>query len=572
MRALLVAACALLLALGLAWVQIASKRALAPEIAIEHTPLHVRPPAGWIQAADDPGRFFLPPPAAHRRQFDAIKQFTISYQRPGFFISPFSRERQVPTRLGGLPAVQTRVRRPHEGSSRVDQVVSRVTCSPRGDLIRIDYIARAGLSMADLELLNEIAESVRIDAPGAIVPAADALARCGVRCATDEGWIGALPFMDGVAGGFIGGVTEGIPVWSLGLFRSWLAPGRTPEDLMADFAIRHWPDDAGRAAVMTSVRADGVSVARVARPSGVDSPVAAGWIVAADSGRVCLVTAYATLEFTSELAAEAAQRVVDELTFTTEPGFPDIDAAARLGQALVERVVSTGPGHWWDNQTQRDYYIGRSPLGAQAYLAIRAPTRGESRPGYRGVDYLLRGDGDERYYWSFDGVAKRPIGYRFVHEQYVHSRVGRQQLEQRTTEARDAGATRVVRVRQDQSSKQQGAFETGPGFVVPGIETLVQFVAAREDVPALLIESTALQSRGATTQLLRPLPSPDAGEHKLLIQHDVAPQGMLVVFDKDGTMLRVETSSIDFARVTQQEAEGRFPRLRDVWFEWLDER
>jgi len=61
-------------------------------------------------------------------------------------------------------------------------------------------------------------------------------------------------------------LADRLPRWSLGIFRTWLATGRTPRDLLLDFAATHWLVPETALDVRESRRADGAALAGVRHP------------------------------------------------------------------------------------------------------------------------------------------------------------------------------------------------------------------------------------------------------------------------------------------------------------------
>ncbi len=569
--ALFVAAAALACTLGMAWLQVRAKRMLQSEVAIDGTPLIVRPPLGWHQAENEPGRFFLPAPAPQRRRGIAFsKDVRVSYKRQRFFVSPVTPDRHLPTTLAGLPAVQSRVRKPTERQPRlVDHVVSRVTCSPRGDVIRIDYVTRTGLTMADLELLDQIAASVRIQLPNANADPSQALERVGVSVPLEDDWIAALPDVEQVAGCYIGGTIKGIPAWSLGIYRTWLAHGREPDDLLTDFAALYWEAEADALTVVHTQRGDGVQIAHVTTPIPGQHPIAAAWLVSKSASEAVIIPVFATLDVAIISGEAAAAQIVEALEFTATGGIPDIAAAEAAGRELAGVIHEQGVQTWWGSAPQRTYYLVHTVRGREAWLSERAPVGERPVRGYRGAEFNLHPDGDRRQSWSVDMSDAQPWRYQFYFEENVSGRLGRRRLQNQATESRKAGSGHVSRTRVNSGLHSETDFTPGAAFICPAVDSIAEYLVASETEGAWMIEGSDLIGRGSHTRLLRPMSTDDPDDRRVLAQSDVFPFGVVLTYDADATLRAAVYPSAALERVSREEAEARFPELRGVSFEGL---
>ena len=250
---LIVTSIVLIGALGLAWVQVRESRALGPEQSIPGTPLLVRPPLGWLADRKDPRSFVLPVRRAVRgqEQWEVDRRIRFNYDRLGRFQPPVEWLRAAvgsrdfepePAKIGPFAAVQIRqVERRRRGRHIfVGESILRVAVLPGGEVIAVTYIPMTELTPADLRLLDTVCNSIRLSEPGLSAAPEEALQHAGVDFAFEDGWQASLPYLREVPGFFVEGLEDGFPAWSLGVFRTWLAAGREPSDLLYDFASSVW--------------------------------------------------------------------------------------------------------------------------------------------------------------------------------------------------------------------------------------------------------------------------------------------------------------------------------------------
>ncbi|MBN2446079.1 MAG: hypothetical protein JXO22_05115 [Phycisphaerae bacterium] len=554
-------AIALVLALGLAWLQLSGRRALQDETAIDGTPLVVRPPRDWLRNEQEPGKFFLPAPTDRSwRGIPFTKQITFEYHRLSDFISPVTYERSAPASLAGLPAVQTRLPDEEEQTRRRNaaQVIERVAVSPRGDVIRVELQTLTGVTMADVALLDVVADSVRVEAPGMSVKPADALARAGVTVPIDASWVAAVPTYDEVAACYVGGSIEGMPVWSVGIMRTWLAHKRTLVNLLEDFASLHWGRAPREISIETFTRDDGAVVAHL-RPLGQHRhPIAGVWAVARSDSQVALLPVYANLEIAIRAGDAAAERLAGALSFTEAGNVPSLDDAVAAGRELVETIQRKGPLPWWGRRTARDYYIGQTPRGSRVWVAVRAPIAGDSARGYEGLLIDRYAGGYEISRWQLGPNARTFLD---IEETRAQTALGATRIERKARAERATPTGNVTQVVADDAGESRTSFEPGPAFLPSAAVELAQYQVATGQCGTCIIETSQLRGRGGYTCLLRPMPPDADGRARVLVQDDLMPLPSVHVFDDAAELAAIDFADVLVRRVTEEEAVRRFPEL-----------
>lgn len=176
---LLLAAGALVVVLGLAWIQVRGSRALGDEVRIAGTPLLVHPPKGWVQSPRDPGVFIRPVQREiwGRKVWAAERSIEFYYRRwparqPLLALLKLSNYRDVvaaayqpePAGIGGFEGVQVHRRRYRRIGRRQEPFdsVYRLVCTPRGDQISVEYTPLGELSAGDMELFDAVCQAVTL--------------------------------------------------------------------------------------------------------------------------------------------------------------------------------------------------------------------------------------------------------------------------------------------------------------------------------------------------------------------------------------------------------------------------
>jgi len=571
---LFVSAGALVVALALAWSQMLAARALQPPVHIKGTPLLVRAPKDWVQHEDEPRVFFLP---AERGRWGRDRQvvgrsLTVQWGRQDAFAAPeeflayqdhsdamksFDLE---PARIGPLSAIQ--VRRAPLGGGRAavaQQTILRVACSPRGELIRVEYRPLAGLSYADFDLLDDFCAAIQIDDPAYALAPDELHARAGVRFKAAPNWRLVGPELTDVAGLYVLGTENGLPAWSLAVFRTWLSGGRTARDLLLDHATQRWQLDARNVAIEERSRAAGGIVWSL-HPKASDAWDQANVsvrVIESSAAEAALVFAYAGRAHAAQ-ADHTADQLAEQMEFLPTARVPDIAAAEAAGISLAAEITSPAalPAAW-GREPQRAFFLGEGTRGAEALATHYAAVHRDPDSGYEGGLLNLYEDSKMEANWTVDARAQ---GFSYTLEYYRGTRFARVQARVRERRAGDSrSVTRVSDGRRERGRSE--TYEIGPAFICPPAESVAYAWAATRDPGAWIIESSTVLGPGTHTELLQTLAPDEDGVKRVLIQVDYWPAGILLGFDDDGELRYEIRRNSRFDRVEQREALRQFPQL-----------
>ncbi len=524
-------------ALGLAWFQVRSARALGPEQAVPNTPLRIRLPAGWHPARENPQIFLSPTKEGERRKlFEFERRIEIKYLRLPTF-QPLDRLLRMqgwenvrgvsPARIGPYDAVQVQRIEPRAiGRNRVVRLerLVRITCLPRGQVIQVIYETLVELRPADEEILDDVCRTLRVDDATLDRQPAAYLSDAGLQFALDEAWtvVGA-PFAE-VPGVYIGGSVDGVPAWSLGIFRTWLATGRTPADLLADVAAEEWLLWDADVQVQESRRPDGATVASLRHPRfGVadETPVSAR-VVTQSAAAVVIMFVYAGPR-NAALANEIAERIAGAVQILPLEMLPDLSTAEQAGQRLSEALAQRGALPRWGRKTaETDYHEVLS--GRETVAVMREARGGNPENGYEGLEVHRRAQHEDAIRWRIDGHAQT---YDWQWE-FEYETLPVRITEQRRTAEGDVVRTVAIRGRQPAT----WTYRSGSNFVPPPTESILAGWVARGEADAALIAVSSLFGPGVHTELLRRLP-PDGSYPRVLVQQDYRPLGSIQAYDDD---------------------------------------
>jgi hypothetical protein len=578
-RLLLVCAAVVLLGtLGLAWWQAQDRRALGDEVRIEGTPLVVRPPRGWRQDPRNPGVFALPT----RRERTGRAEVTLEryvwfqYVRNDTFVPPEEilkwRNLQEwakstapePARVGPLAGIQVRriVRQSAFGRAYLQEQVLRVACSPRGDVIMVEYVPLTGLTAAQIGLLDDMCAAIRLEDPAFTTKAAELLRYAGIEVPEDESWKVFGPDFPEVPGFYVQSLVDGMPTWSLGVFRTWLAKERTPSDLLVNLGSYYWglaPEDAH---VAKSQRADGAVIATIRHPvfGRSDHRVASAWLVAESAERAALTLVFSGAG-SAEAGDEAARRLAQAMVCRPTEALPPLEAAAAAGRELADILTQKGAVPWWGRLPTEAYYLEPGAKYPRGVYLGRAALADDPAAGYRGrtlhMQNTERESRPQLELWTIDGHAR---GYDYSFRGNIDTWQGTVPVT--VEEHLDATSATVSRTVSMSGQCRRWEFPVGPSFVCPPLESIAEAWVAQRGQGAWLIETAGHIGAGTHTRLLRPLPPDESGHHRLLTMTDFWPRGAVLGFDEGPEPLYWQHPAGSYRRVTRQEAERHLPSLR----------
>lgn len=565
---LVLSATILALTLGLAWAQTQTTRLLAPEYAVGETPLLVRPPRNWRPDPAAPGRFLrvrVSDEDAEQGATPAEQYLQFVYDRRGAFVPPLEiieelrwvqgsdQAQAQAARIGPYDAVQ--VIRSRERRFRnfryVQENVLRVACSPRGDVIVVEYEPLLELTPGDLELLNVICASVRLrDEPASRRPDR-LLDAAGLRFPVHSAWVFSSPEFAETPGLYIGGKVGEVPCWAIGVFRTWLSERRGTEDVLRDFAITAWGSDAALLPVPIRSRADGAEIAsvrRAARGAGADS-IVAGRLVARDEDSAALLVVCA-----AEPAAGIAEAIADDLVlaleFSSSPKLPRAAEARAAGRGLVELIEQRGASAFLVPGT---HYYQR--FGDRAPNLLMMTREEEGAAAWRGGYTRFEGSDArvvEEFRWTLAADSRTFTAAR-------STRASSSELGSHTEDKRLPGADEVTRTVAFGGRTQRFAVPVGPAFVCPPLEVVAMSWIAQQQEGAALVELLAPRRATTRSALLRPLPPDSAGRRRALRIDDYWPRGVLYTFDASLVLERVDSPGSSLRRV---DADNPLQHLR----------
>lgn len=525
---------------ALAWWQVDESRRLGDEVAIRGTPLRVRVPRDWVAVQDSPGRFVLPGEMRDPRGVTTIeRQIFFAHARLGTFVPPEQVVEQLnrneaaratppeASRIGALPALQVRrvVSVQHGRQLYQRETAMRVAVTPGGDVIRVEYTPLLELSLADLELLDDICASIRLADRLPPAPPDGLLQRAGVRFPVARDWQLFPPDFAEVAGVFVQASDQGIPRWVLAVHRTWLAEERAPTELLRDFADAHWRT--AELVPQASSSRTRNEILQIQRPRGGASPVAGACLVTAAGGAACLVVAYADVE-RAAVAAQAALELAAALEFTPTEQVPDVESAARAGAQLVLGLPEAVQ-RIWQAGARQDQYRGERRGKRLSLLRSRQPRGSAPQGGFEGQDQLgsEESGAQQDFAWSIDGRGQGYSGKLTLRA----ARGAELILEERR--ARDEA---LLKRTLNQTRANSQLIRIGPRFVSPPVESVAESEVAGRSGGAWLIEVSPLRPLSTVSRLLRPLPPDAEGNRRVLIQDDFAPRGTISAYDSDGVL------------------------------------
>ncbi len=540
--ALIVCAVAVAGALGAAWFQVRDRLALGPPTEIPGTPLVVRPPRGWIQDPSNPSVFVQAVRVDVRGQekWEVSRRIQFRYRRwPSFhplldllrlnnYLDRMAAYQPEQSRIGPLPAVQVRRERRLQtpwGEER-GETVYRLTCSGRGDEISVEYIPLGEITAGDIELLDEVCSAIQIDDPAFQHEGAYWQQRAGMSFSLDPDWRVDGPHLEEIPGLFVQGMSGDIPTWTVGVVRTWIAPGRTPEQLLRNFADTAWDEDGE----LTSLAEEGserrVLHIRRTRESPGDGPLREAFLLSQADGAAVLLPVAAGSDLAGA-ASDAAGRIVRELKLSSSSLVPDLEAGQSAGRELVEQVLAQGPSRWWNATPARCELAGTMAGRPVRYITLRR--NDPSGKGFSGGERLDWLDSGERITWEWtlqpDGRA-----YRLSTEHRTPTRGG--VAAESRLEYLDERQNELVyqRGRGDDGSERR--VRVGPAFVGVPLESVVERTVASYETGSWLIEAST-RFGGTSSRWMRPLPADRAGNRRALLTDDFDPFGTVVAFDSD---------------------------------------
>ncbi len=549
--ATILCAAAVVSALGLAFAQVHRARGLGDELRIPSTPLVVRVPRTWTDSPRSPGLFELRSRSSGATPAEQLvyRRILFRYQRlPGF--QPVDRLLAEAygirvdggvvraASLAGLPSGEVRLLEQVGRARRLQRErIVRLACSPRGDLISVEYQPLTELTPADLELFEEICAAVRIDDTELTRAAEQVQSRAGIRFATPPDWRVCGADSEFVPGLFIEALDAGLPIWSLGVHRTWMSDGRGPKELLADFAAVYWNLSPPNVAPSVESLPDRV-VATLRHPAPADAQplIASARIVLVQSGGAVMLTVSTDARY-----LERAERAADQLARSIALGdgetVGDPVRAEASGRELAAQLTQRGAAPWWGKLDQQNEYAVTYAFTSAEGKTDRGAIDGDPQRGYRGAaTFMIRDTNESRTSsWELDGDG---IGYAYQLESKTvrRGRMRHVQIEERRTR----GGNQVTRTVTETEGRRRTEvrFEVGPAFICPPAEPAAEFWVARQESGEWIVQVSTVEGGQTHRRRMRPIPPDDEGNYRLLIQDDFFPRGTVIAYDDDANLVR----------------------------------
>jgi hypothetical protein len=551
---------------ALAWWQVRESRGLGPEQRVHDTPLLVRLPDGWQADPHNPRSFVLPVGARRggrsAREFERRIEFDFT-RLPTF--RPLDQLLRLPelenlgqiaqvrrAHLGRCDAIEVHYVLPVQiGRLRVHgEIIARFTCLPRGHLIKVVYEPLIDLRPADEQILDDVCRTLRIDDPTLNGAPADYLARAGLKLPLEPDWQVVGADFEAVAGVFLGGSTDKGPArrsespvatWAIGLLRTWLAAGRTPQDLLSDVAAREWLIWDVQKLIREQRRADGATCTTIRHPEfgAVNVLLPSAWVVSRSASQAVILLVYAGPEDAAQADA-AAEKLATELQLEPLQELAELADAQAAGAKLVADLHKSGPVARWGRESAEATYRRVDP--AEMVVVRRSAVQRDPAQGYEGSLWRRTDRArEEQQGWTLDGQA---AAYKWQAD-LVYGSSLIHIAEQR---ARATGAVRRE-ILIDERERQRFDFTPGAAFVPPPAEEIIKGWVARNEAAAAIVEMSSVLGSGTHTAWLRHL-APDGPYPRVLVQEDYWPLGSIEAYDDARAQTQYELyPSAEYRRV-----------------------
>lgn len=563
--------------LGIAAFQVRDKLALGKPRTLGESALSVRLPRDWVEDPLRPGSFVMKTRrgrgAGDRPTVD--RRITIDTGRWPAFISPevwlASTLRQPnrldvrarvisSTRIGPLFGQQAIHAVQHgPGRGYIQEFCTRVVVSPRGDYIAVHYEPLFEMTPGERQLLDSICDTIRLDEPALHTSRAQVLEAAGLKFSVPPDWQLCGPDFPEAPGLYIAQLSDGHPIWAIGVLRTWLAPDREVGDLLADFAREVWGLSDRDITIQRSVSNRGRVTVGVRHPraeTGI-ADITSVWATADGESEAAILFVSAPAD-RIQAADEACVQLASQLEFTAPyPRQWSLRAAVDAGAALAERVQAEGPKPAWAGQRVDEFYVCTMSVSMSLKTAVyigRGPRSAGAGGGYAGRMVYYSGRHDSGYVWSLDQDL-RGHAYRFE-----GLRGPRNDIPVSVTEIRD-GSSPVLRREITAAPRRRGSEKTivyevpiRNGFVcLPLLDVAERWTATGSGDPLRIVAASSLFGDKLHTQLMRRIPADAEGRSRVMIQRDYYPRGTIIAYASDGETAYQIAPDRRYERSTRQE-------------------
>lgn len=542
--ALILCATVLALTLGLAWYQVDSRTGLGPEHRVGNYPVWIRLPRKFVPDPNHPNSFVLPQAIPGHKEMVPERRITVSYERNEPYASTDAMLREVrlmdpravrtlhAAKLGPFPAAQVQevIRgRTHKGLEFEQGRLIRFAALPNGHRLIVEFTTYGPPRPSDDAMMDDTCAAIRVDDPQISGDPAQHLAQAAVKLKLADTWLTAGATLAGVPSVYIGGTEDGLPAWAVGIYRTWLVPGRTPQDLLVDFAQTEWLafDQAAHIETLPMPAGRTAHLLRHPQFGQFDVPTPAVCVVsqAPELAAVLVVRAsryYAAggVQATQEIAAQIELQPVLDWA-------PLADDLAR-GVELAQTLHKQGARPRWGREGLATVYEGAAFGNRFMLFVTRDPNGGNAEFGYEGTQQ--REDDVHGVQWR--GQLTWTLGPHAQAYEWDRRFFTAGPTEIRFLERRAGANTPVTRsLVVGKKAQTPQSFQPSKRFVAPPAQELLEgWVARGEPTSALIDVSAALLTQTASVRLRHVSHAGDPPQ--ALSQLDYYPAGTLLTFDE----------------------------------------
>ncbi|MGE3180511.1 MAG: hypothetical protein AB7N71_02695 [Phycisphaerae bacterium] len=560
---LLTAAIVLMITLGVARLQVAAKSALGVAVRLQDSPFMVRPPKGWSESKEQPGRFYHSSEGRglfSEWQDQRAVEFHYVMMYPGvtardaaaFLVENVSEhvENARPASIGPWPGIEFQrsgaIVQGNQAIARIE--ICRVAVSPRGDALIAQYRTFGTPTLGDLTRFDDICDAVTLSSDANVdVAQDDTVASCGIRLKTLPAWTFFRPALAATPGFFASRADDAAPI-TLEIIRTWQSQQRPPRALALDLAAERWNTHPADLEARDLPLSPDIAVVALNRPhNSTDRSTLVQLGAVSHGDEVLLYCAYSP-KLTPKDADGVIREVFADVQFTPLALYENLAGAKRSGKTVIENIRDHGIRHYWQTPIFRDVFAsddGVTQIRQERTRRIRE---------FRGVTLH---EGETTLVFASPGIAKPLVLY---HEQWQSnddcSRFelsGTLPLEQPPVEyvEKRESATGLVSRQISGAVTRRYTYQPGPNFAVdPPLGELVRVALATGEEEQVLIETPAIRGNTTAYELLTVLErSPQ--RVTILTQSDFRPDGILHIMDAaSGELVETKSARTHLLRVT----------------------
>lgn len=545
---LIISAIVLCVTLGLARLQVATKRALGAAISLPNSPLVIRPPQEWSADEKVPNRFVQSSGARGLfSEWEDQRSIEFHYETlyPGvtaraaaqILISevteflPNARKVNVGP-WGGLEIQRTgALIRDNVAARRTE--ICRLAVSPRGDVLLVRYECFGTPTLGDLTRLDDICDAIKFEKEARYAidqSAAEALLH--FQFGKMDDWEFLHQFRPESLGVILSRETADERT-TINFLRTWRSFDRDPIAILCDRAAIRLRVPYDTLQVQELVSSNDSLIAYIeSDPSERDPDTNTAFSILANGEQLALIdiTTSAPLDDTGGFL----QDVFGEAQLQPVPRFANLDAATEVGRQVIADVRETGIAQSLPTSDHEQIFASSGALIREEIERVRRSrstrnvwqhageeTRIVYAPIFRGPQELSSEQ------WVTDDTAT------------IFKLNGEQPIQRPTfvfSEERKTVSGPVIRQILS-GRKRETSFDPGPNYAAPPLLPYVYASFANGNEPQLLVEVSAIRA-AATNALLATVLERTIGQTQLFLQTDSRPTGMIYVIDNETGEIR----------------------------------